>query len=166
MNRDSEKEKAIWAALEEVPDPEVPVLSVVELGIIREVRSLESGVEIVITPTYSGCPAMSAIEAQIRARLAQDGIAALSFETTYAPPWTTDWMSAEAKEKLRAYGIAPPLKAETETLVPLPSTRRPIACPFCGSHATELKSEFGSTACKALMFCSGCEQPFEHFKSF
>ncbi len=166
MGRNSVKEQAIWAALESVKDPEVPVLSVVELGIIREVRALDDKVEIVITPTYSGCPAMHTIEEEIRTRLRRDGIEVLNFETIHSPPWTTDWMTPTAKRKLQAYGIAPPMRTEAEGLIPMPCSRRPVLCPFCGSAQTELKSEFGSTACKSLMFCDGCKQPFEYFKSF
>lgn len=153
-------------ALEQVKDPEVPVLSIIELGIVREVEVTGDRVEITVTPTYSGCPAMTVIERDIHAALAAEGFAEIIVRTTFAPPWTTDWMSAVAKEKLRAYGIAPPLPRGAEPLIPMPRTRATITCPFCGGTQTESRSEFGSTACKALMFCYRCSQPFEYFKSF
>ena len=163
-------EDAILKVLETVKDPEVPVLSVVELGIIRGVRFIGNDVEIIVTPTYSGCPAMHAIEQEIRAALLNFGIERVHLSTVFSPPWTTDWMSDAAKEKLRAYGIAPPHSGAAaraqEPLVPMPGKPRVVACPVCGSLNTETRSEFGSTACKALLFCNDCAQPFEHFKSF
>jgi ring-1,2-phenylacetyl-CoA epoxidase subunit PaaD len=155
----------IWRYLEDVKDPEVPVLSVVELGIVRDVRVAEQGVTVVITPTYSGCPAMHVIEEDIVAGLESHGISPVHVETTFTPAWTTDWISAEAKAKLEAYGIAPPGRAPDEGgLVTL--TRRPVvACPYCKSTRTTLKSEFGSTACKSINYCNDCKQPFEQFKA-
>lgn len=154
------------AALDSVKDPEVPVLSIVELGIVRDVQVSDRTVQVTLTPTYSGCPAMHAIEQEIRAALTTAGFASIAIATIFSPPWTTDWISDAAKEKLRLYGIAPPLPREHEPLIPMPRTRAALACPFCGSRQTETRSEFGSTACKALMFCNGCAQPFEYFKSF
>ena len=157
----------VFAILERVKDPEVPVLSVVELGIVRDVVVDGSAVTVTITPTYSGCPAMRVIEEDITAALEWEGMSPVRIETVYAPAWTTDWMSAEAKQKLSAYGIAPPGRVASESLVML--TRAPAveraACPYCGSKDTELRSEFGSTACKAIMYCRACEQPFEMFKA-
>ena len=152
--------------LGEVMDPEVPVISVVELGIIRDVDVTAERVKISITPTYSGCPAMRTMEQDMRAALAARGIADIEFETVYSPAWTSDWIPAEAKEKLRRFGIAPPAPAEPGGLITL--TRRPpaVACPYCGSANTERKSEFGSTACKAIHFCNACHQPFDEFKPF
>jgi len=155
---------AAWAALGTVPDPEVPVISVVELGIVRDVQVDGDAVTVVVTPTYSGCPAMREIEHDIVAALEAAGFARVDVRTTYAPAWTTDWITAEAREKLRAYGIAPPGPAEGPTLVPL-RRRRVVACPYCGSEHTTLRSEFGSTACKAIHFCDACRQPFEEFKA-
>ena len=158
------RERAL-AILDQVMDPEVPVLSVVELGIVRDVEVAGETVTVVVTPTYSGCPAMKLIEDDIVAALAAGGFSAARVRTVYAPAWTTDWLGDAAKEKLRAYGIAPPGSVATEQLVPLTSRRSPIvACPFCGSSRTEMRSEFGSTACKATMYCAECRQPFELFK--
>ena len=162
---------AVWAALQTVPDPEVPVVSVVELGIVRDVRIDGDAVTVVITPTYSGCPAMREIERDVLAALHARGWGDARVETVFSPAWTTDWMSDATREKLRAYGIAPPgagRAAAGETLITLrrrgaePET---VACPFCGSTDTALRSAFGSTACKALHFCNACRQPFEEFKA-
>ena len=133
--------------LSHVPDPEIPCVSVVDLGIVRDVT--EDAVT--ITPTYTGCPATIAIEADIRAALDRAGLARMKLETTLTPPWTTDWISAEGHEKLRAYGIAPP--SVTATL-----------CPRCGSEHTEEISRFGSTPCKSLHRCLDCREPFDRFK--
>jgi ring-1,2-phenylacetyl-CoA epoxidase subunit PaaD len=151
--------------LNRVLDPEVPALSVVELGIVRDVRYEGAGVVVDITPTYSGCPAMRVIESEIQSALEADGIAPVTVNTIYSPAWTTEWMSDEAKEKLRAYGIAPPAHSEGSELVTLFRRTSAPPCPHCGSHHTELRSEFGSTACKAICFCRECRQPFEHFKA-
>lgn len=149
----------------EVKDPEVPVLSVVELGIVRGVEIGDATTTVTITPTYSGCPAMRMIEEEIVAALARHGMAGARTRTVYNPAWTTDWMSDEAKRKLEAYGIAPPGRAPADDLVQL--TRRPetVRCPYCGSRDTELRSEFGSTACKSILYCRSCKQPFEQFKA-
>lgn len=152
--------------LETVKDPEVPVLSVVELGVVREVMVEGDTVTVTVTPTYSGCPAMRVIEDDIRAALAAAGFRDVTINTVYAPAWTTDWMSEAAREKLRAYGIAPPHLVGAAPLVPLGPTVRTVACPFCGSSNTTTASEFGATACKSLHVCHACRQPFEHFKAF
>ena len=151
--------------LREVKDPEVPVLDVVELGIVRAVTLSGTRVLVDITPTYSGCPALKTIEDDIVAMLASHGYSDVEVRTVYSPAWTTDWLGAEAKEKLRAYGIAPPHTVVAEPLVMLERAKRAVQCPFCGSSNTEEKSEFGSTACKAIHFCNGCSQPFDRFKS-
>lgn len=156
---------AIWRYLEEVKDPEVPVLSVVELGIVRDVRVAEQGVTVVITPTYSGCPAMHVIEEDIVAGLAARGVAPVRIETIFTPAWTSDWISAEAKAKLEAYGIAPPGGASDQGGLVTLTRRTPVACPYCKSTRTVVKSEFGSTACKSINFCNDCRQPFEQFKA-
>ena len=147
--------------LAEVEDPEIPVLNVVEMGIVRDVRLDSRGVQVVITPTYSGCPAMHQIEERILSALEGKGYGDISVRTTFAEPWTTDWMTDEAKRKLTAYGIVPPGRGRTSVDAP-PSS---VSCPFCNSRNTELRTEFGSTACKALYYCDECQQPFEHFKS-
>jgi ring-1,2-phenylacetyl-CoA epoxidase subunit PaaD len=156
---------AVWQYLEEIKDPEVPVLSVVELGIVRDVRVAEQGVTIVITPTYSGCPAMHVIEQDIVAGLESHGVSPVSIETVFSPAWTSDWISEAARAKLVAYGIAAPGRtADQGGLVTL-TRRDPIVCPYCKSTRTTLKSEFGSTACKSINFCNDCRQPFEQFKT-
>ncbi len=148
-----------------VPDPEVPVISVVELGIVRDVASADDGsVTVTITPTYSGCPAMLEIEKDIRAALAAAGVARVEVRTVLSPAWTTDWIGPDAREKLRAYGIAPPGRAEQGGLITLTRARAAVPCPWCGSSDTEMRSEFGSTACKAIHVCRSCRQPFDEFK--
>jgi ring-1,2-phenylacetyl-CoA epoxidase subunit PaaD len=158
----------LWEVLRTVLDPEVPVLSVVDLGIVRDVQVEPDGeVVVTVTPTYSGCPAVQVIERDIVAALLAAGVPGARVRTVFSPPWTTDWIPAEAREKLRAYGIAPPGPATTDDeLVPLRrrATSAP-ACPYCASTQTELRSEFGSTACKSIAYCRGCQQPFELFKA-
>jgi ring-1,2-phenylacetyl-CoA epoxidase subunit PaaD len=156
----------LFAILDEVKDPEVPVLSVVELGIVRDATTSDAGVAVTITPTYSGCPAMHEIEQAIRRAFEERGISAVQVRTTYSPAWTTDWIGPEARAKLEAYGIAAPGPADTSGLIQL--HRRPVTvrCPYCHSLDTERKSEFGSTACKAIWYCRECSQPFEEFKAF
>lgn len=156
---------AIWRFLEDVKDPEVPVLSVVELGIVRDVRVGEQGVTVVITPTYSGCPAMHVIEEDIVTGLAAHGVSPVRIETVFVPAWTSDWISDEAKAKLVAYGIAAPGRASEDSGLVTLTRRAAVACPYCKSTRTTLKSEFGSTACKSINFCEDCRQPFEQFKA-
>jgi ring-1,2-phenylacetyl-CoA epoxidase subunit PaaD len=157
----------LFALLDGVKDPEVPVVSVVELGIVRDVRPTDTGVLVTITPTYSGCPAMREIEQEIRATLEAAGVGDVEVKTTYTPAWTTDWITGAARQKLEAYGIAPPRPAGgTDELVPLRRRAPTVHCPYCKSANTERKSEFGSTACKAIWVCHACHQPFEEFKPF
>ena len=137
----------IWAVLEGVPDPEIPVVSVVDLGIVREV----SPERVVLTPTYTGCPATQVIERDVRSALDSAGYRQVRLETMLSPPWTTDWISEQGRRKLRAYGIAPP-------------TREAADCPQCGSADVEEISRFGSTPCKALWRCRSCAEPFDLFK--
>ncbi len=158
----------VWSWLEEVKDPEVPVLSVVELGIVRDVRIEAGSVTVTVTPTYSGCPAMHEIEQEIVRTLGARGVERVQLETVFAPAWTTDWMSDAAKQKLAAYGIAPPGRVDVAPNVVSIQARRSraaVPCPYCGSHETELRSFYGSTACKAIQFCRACQQPFEEFKA-
>jgi ring-1,2-phenylacetyl-CoA epoxidase subunit PaaD len=162
----------VWQMLEQIADPEIPVVSLRELGILREVREGASGLEVVITPTYSGCPAMEQIEDDIRAALAAQGYHA-QVVTQLAPAWTTDWMTPEAHEKLRAYGIAPPHCAHSDStdsavvrFAPRTGKTQAVACPQCGSHNTTETSHFGSTACKALYRCLDCMEPFDYFKPY
>jgi ring-1,2-phenylacetyl-CoA epoxidase subunit PaaD len=155
----------VFAVLETVKDPEVPVISVVELGIVRDAEVTDGHVTVTITPTYSGCPAMREIEDDVRAALLAAGAREVTVNMVFAPAWTTDWIGAEAREKLRAYGIAPPGRAEQGGLISLTRRRAPVPCPFCGSSDTRLQSEFGSTACKAIHTCNACRQPFDEFKA-
>ncbi len=155
----------ILEILREVKDPEIPVLDVVELGIVRNVEQSGRKIRVDITPTYSGCPAMKMIEDEIVSTLSLHGFDA-EVRMVYSPAWTTDWLSAETKEKLRSAGIAPPHLVETQPLVMLERSRPTPKCPYCGSSNTEERSEFGSTACKSINFCNACRQPFDSFKSF
>lgn len=152
-----------WDILGRVPDPEIPAISVTELGIVRDVRAADDGVDVVVTPTYSGCPATEAIERSIREALAAGGARAVRVRQQLSPAWSTDWISEEARERLRAYGIAPPGKCAAPSVQPLSFVPR-VACPRCDSADTERLSQFGSTACKALYRCRACREPFEYFK--
>lgn len=157
-----------WAVLDRVPDPEVPVISVCELGIVREVVADGDALAVVLTPTYSGCPATEVIEADIRAALLAAGLGPVSVRMQRAPAWTTEWISAAGRRKLREYGIAPPGPVDATQGVAMRFVPRRKAaaldCPRCGSPDTECLAAFGSTACKALYRCRACGEPFEHFK--
>ena len=157
----------VLAVLDTVLDPEVPVLSVRELGIVRDVLVDDrDGVTVVVTPTYSGCPAIQVIEHDILAALEHAGFANAKVRTTYSPPWTTDWIPESARAKLKAYGIAPPgHRNDGGGLVQLLHARQAPTCPYCDSRETEIRSEFGSTACKSVCWCRSCRQPFEEFKA-
>jgi ring-1,2-phenylacetyl-CoA epoxidase subunit PaaD len=158
----------VFAVLDGVKDPEVPVLSVIELGVVRDVVVDERGaVTVSVTPTYSGCPAMQVIEEDILTALREHGVENARIRTTLVPAWTTDWLSDAAKRKLEAYGIAPPGPAPSgaDDLVPLRRRADVVRCPYCASDDTELRSEFGSTACKSIRYCNSCQQPFEQFKA-
>jgi ring-1,2-phenylacetyl-CoA epoxidase subunit PaaD len=159
----------IWSILEEVTDPEVPVLSVVDLGVIRDIKLFssstgEDGIEVVITPTYSGCPAMDVIRMNIRMALLQHGFRNVQITTVLSPAWTTDWMSEAGKQKLKVYGIAPPNPKQQVCNTQLFAEEEAIQCPHCNSYNTRRISEFGSTACKALYQCNDCHEPFDYFK--
>lgn len=167
--------QAAWSALEALADPEIPVVSLRELGILRDVRQGADGLEVVITPTYSGCPAMGQIEDDVYTTLQAAGLQA-KVVTQLAPAWTTDWMTEIAKEKLRAYGIAPPgqhcakgREAGESVLRFVRGAAEPepaVPCPHCGSSHTVESSHFGSTACKALYKCLDCQEPFDYFKPY
>jgi ring-1,2-phenylacetyl-CoA epoxidase subunit PaaD len=150
------------AAVEQVCDPEIPVLTILDLGVLRSVDFATDGtIDVAITPTYSGCPAMNVIGFEVKVALAKAGIDNARVRQVLAPAWTTDWMSEAGKTKLRAYGIAPPTaRASRRALFGEES----VACPRCGSQETEKVSEFGSTACKALWRCTTCREPFDYFK--
>jgi len=161
--------EAAWAVLDTVPDPEVPTLSVRDLGIVRDVVCGEEGTQVVLTPTYSGCPATEVISDSVRQALQDAGFGPVSVTLRRAPAWTTDWISEEGRRKLREYGIAPPQHLAADE-APVRFLNRAvlhepaIACPHCGSSQTTRVSAFGSTACKALYRCLGCMEPFEYFK--
>ena len=154
---------AVRALLDAVRDPEIPVLTIADLGILRDVSIEQGRVRVVITPTYSGCPALHAIEHDIQRVLHAAGCAEVAVATQLAPAWTTDWLSAAARAKLSAVGIAPPL-VTAHSKRALRRAAAAIACPRCGSLQTEQISEFGSTACKALYRCRHCLEPFDYFK--
>ena len=155
-----------WEVLSAVLDPEVPALSVRDLGIVRDVIDHGGELEIVLTPTYSGCPATEAIEQSVLSAIEADGLGPARATLRRAPAWTTDWISEEGKRKLREYGIAPPHVVPPDAGVPIRIVRREpaVACPRCGSTHTERTSAFGSTACKSLYRCLACREPFEYFK--
>ncbi len=157
-----------WRALGQVADPEIPVISICDLGIVRDVAIDADGLEVVLTPTYSGCPATEAIEADVRAALQRAGLGPVAVRLQRAPAWTTEWISVEGRRKLLDYGIAPPGPVDASQGVPMRFVPRRAAasldCPRCGSADTERLSAFGSTACKALYRCRACGEPFEHFK--
>jgi ring-1,2-phenylacetyl-CoA epoxidase subunit PaaD len=155
-----------WAVLGAVPDPEVPAISLCELGIVRDVREHGNALEVVLTPTYSGCPATEVIEQSVRGALRAAGFEPVTLSTRRAPAWTTDWITDEGRRKLREYGIAPPTgqAAVHDGPRPIRVMARHVDCPRCGSTQTEKLSAFGSTACKALYRCIACREPFEHFK--
>jgi ring-1,2-phenylacetyl-CoA epoxidase subunit PaaD len=150
-----------WAAAAQVVDPEIPVLGIADLGVLRAVDVAGDTVEVTITPTYSGCPAMHAIASALEAALGAAGIEKFRIKTVLAPAWTTDWLTEEGKRKLAAYGIAPPVGQATRAAL---FGVDAVACPRCGSARTERISAFGSTACKALYRCRDCAEPFDYFK--
>ena len=166
----SEEEKKIWTILEGINDPEVPVLSILDLGIVRNIilyRNTplgDGGIEVVITPTYSGCPAMDMITMNIKMELLANGFENVKVTTVLSPAWTTDWMSEEGKRKLKEYGIAPPNPRQQVCNNDLFAPHEAVQCPQCNSYHTHRISEFGSTACKALYQCDDCKEPFDYFK--
>ena len=154
----------IWLLLETVTDPEVPVLSVIDLGIIRDIKLSNEEVEVIITPTYSGCPAMDVISITIKMTLLSHGYKNIKIKQVLSPAWTTDWMSEEGKRKLKEYGIAPPNPKQQVCDDKLFAPDEAVQCPHCHSHHTHRISEFGSTACKSLYQCDDCKEPFDYFK--
>lgn len=161
-------EAAIWAILETVTDPEVPVLTITDLGIVRDViihsASDDEGIEIVITPTYTGCPAMDMITMNIKLAMVEHGYKKIKVTSVLSPAWTTDWMSEKGKIKLKEYGIAPPNPKQQVCNNDLFAAAEAIQCPHCNSYHTHRISEFGSTACKSLHQCDDCKEPFDYFK--
>ena len=156
-----------WAVLEAIPDPEIPVVSIRELGILREINERDGELEVVITPTYSGCPAMGQIEDDVRAALAAHALSA-RVVTRLAPAWTTDWITEEARRKLLRFGISPPHAVAPANVVRFarPTAALAVPCPHCGSRDTTETSHFSSTACKALYKCLACLEPFDYFKPY
>lgn len=155
--------ESIIRFLSKIPDPEIPVISIVDLGVVRDVKPEGKNIEVVITPTYSGCPAMKQMEDDIRSNLHEHGFNNVKITTTYNPPWTTDWLSNESKLKLQKYGIAPPEESTTDKSF-LTGKTKTITCPHCKSRNTQMVSQFGSTACKALYKCNECLEAFDYFK--
>ncbi|CAG0906892.1 unnamed protein product [Cyprideis torosa] len=163
--------ETIWRWLGDVPDPEIPVISVTDLGIVRDVRWEDDHLIVAVTPTYSGCPATAVIDMEIESHLRKMGVENLRLERRLSPPWTTDWVTPEGKEKLRAFGIAPPiegtapdgrLNARASRLTGARGVT--VACPRCGANDTREQSRFGSTPCKAAYVCNACMEPFDYFK--
>jgi ring-1,2-phenylacetyl-CoA epoxidase subunit PaaD len=155
-------ETDIWKLLEGISDPEVPVLSVIDLGIVRSVKIQEDQIHITITPTYSGCPAMGVIEQDIKEKLSKEGFTKFKIDTVLTPAWTTDWISEEGRKKLKLYGIAPPENEPDKSVLFADPVK--VQCPKCGSRDTRMVSQFGSTACKAHYQCNSCLEPFDYFK--
>lgn len=153
--------QAAWNAAARVVDPEIPVLTIADLGVLRDVTVHDGRVEVAITPTYSGCPAMNMIALEIELALAREGIDGATIKTILSPAWTTDWMSDEGRRKLRDYGVAPPQAGGSRRAL---FGVEVVACPQCGSNETQVLSEFGSTSCKALWRCNACREPFDYFK--
>jgi ring-1,2-phenylacetyl-CoA epoxidase subunit PaaD len=153
-----------WSLLHEVNDPEVPVLSVIDLGIVRDINISGDKIEVVITPTYSGCPAMDMIAMNIKLALIEHGYKKIKITTVLTPAWTTDWMTEEGRRKLKEYGIAPPNPRQQVCNDRLFMADEAVQCPHCQSWHTQRISEFGSTACKALYQCNDCREPFDYFK--
>ncbi len=171
INESTINEQQIWQILQEVKDPEVPVLSIIDLGIVRDVLLIPlsisdgegQGVRLTITPTYSGCPAMDVISIDIRLKLMEKGYRNIIIQQQLSPPWTTDWMSEEGKRKLKEYGIAPP-NAKQQFCKEEMFNEEAVQCPHCNSHHTQLISQFGSTACKSMYRCLDCKETFDYFK--
>ena len=161
LEHDSELRRRAWEAAASVVDPEIPVLTIADLGVLRDVVLDGDHVEVAITPTYSGCPAMNMIAVEIELALEREGFRSPKVRTVLSPAWTTDWMSDEGRRKLHAYGIAPPQSSHSRRAL---FGEQVVACPQCGSEKTELLSEFGSTSCKALWRCKSCREPFDYFK--
>jgi ring-1,2-phenylacetyl-CoA epoxidase subunit PaaD len=161
VHADGDLLQRAWTAAAGVVDPEIPVLTIADLGVLRDVAVTDGHVEVAITPTYSGCPAMNMIALEIELALAREGIHKPKIRTVLSPAWTTDWMSDDGRRKLREYGIAPPQAGSGRRAL---FGEQQVACPQCGSGDTEVLSEFGSTSCKALWRCRSCREPFDYFK--
>ncbi len=154
-------EEAVWDALAEVKDPEIPVVSLVEMGIVRHVHVEGSAVTVTITPTFSGCPALHVMKKDIINHLASLGVAKVAVETILHPPWSSDWISDKGRQKLKEFGLAPPQRHGGNIAI---TFFDPVPCPYCDSADTSVKNEFGPTLCRAIYYCNECQQPFEQFK--
>jgi ring-1,2-phenylacetyl-CoA epoxidase subunit PaaD len=161
LRDDQDLRRRAWDVAGQVVDPEIPVLTIADLGVLRSVAVTDGCVEVAITPTYSGCPAMNMITLEIELALQREGISNATVRTVLSPAWTTDWMSEDGRRKLREYGIAPPQAGGGRRAL---FGLEQVACPQCGSENTEVLSEFGSTSCKALWRCKACREPFDYFK--
>jgi len=151
----------IWADLDEVKDPEIPVVSIIEMGIVRDVTLDGDRVTVTLTPTFSGCPALHVMQVDVEHRLRDLGFANIAVNVTLSPPWSTELISEGARAKLKAFGLAPPPHHDGDISLVL---REPVACPYCGSESTSLRNAFGPTLCRAIFTCNTCKQPFEQFK--
>lgn len=154
----------IWRALDEVKDPEIPVVSVVEMGIVRDVTVTEEGVEVTMTPTFSGCPALDVMRCEIEARVRDMGIEQVMVKTVLYPPWSTEWITPEAREKLRQFGLTPPPRYSAGSNVVTVAFFDAAVCPRCGLTNTTLKNSFGPTLCRMIWYCHDCQDAFEQFK--
>lgn len=154
-------EARVWKELAQIADPEIPVLTLVDMNVIRHLVVENDRATVVISPTFVGCPAMDLIRDEIRSRLTALGISTVDIKTTFSPPWSTAMLTEEVREKLRSFGIAPPPPLQSDLLTTL---SLPVACPYCGAEHTTLENPFGSTLCKQIFYCESCRQSFERFK--
>ncbi len=157
-----QREKTVWDALDEIQDPEIPVVSLVEMGIIREVSLCEYGATVTMTPTFSGCPALQVMQEATEEKLRGLGFTAVNIKTILSPPWSSDWITDSARAKLKAFGLAPPLRHGGNIEV---TFFEPVQCPRCDSSNTIIKNSFGSTLCRAIYYCNKCQEPFEQFNA-
>ncbi|MDZ4757342.1 MAG: 1,2-phenylacetyl-CoA epoxidase subunit PaaD [Bacteroidota bacterium] len=158
-------EKKVWDLLFEIPDPDIPVINIVELGLVRNIEITDDEKVIVtITPSYSGCPAMPVFKEDIYNKMSEAEIEDVEIKISLLPPWTTDWLSNATKEKMKQHGIAPPEQSSHHDIKLFTNSKNKITCPHCNNNDTQLTSQFGSTPCKALWYCKSCQQPFEYFK--
>ncbi len=156
-------QEAIWEALDEVKDPEIPVVSLVEMGIVRQIEISDTGVVVTMTPTFSGCPALQVMKQEIEAKLREMGIPSVEVKQVLDPPWSSDWITDEARQKLKKFGLAPPPRHDGN-LQQILLVEEVVACPYCDSKDTTVKNSFGPTLCRAIYYCNNCQQPFEQFK--
>ena len=155
--------KQIEEIISKIPDPEIPVISIKELGVLRKIEKIDEKIIVTITPTYSGCPAMDRFQKDIKEQLEELEVSSFEIQLQYDPAWTTDWITEEAKKKLKKYGIAPPVHSTSDKTI-LMGKKQEVQCPRCNTRETKLVSQFSSTACKAMYQCEDCLEPFEYFK--